>query len=329
MENTQNTQTFRFDSLNRAPTELEIAEYKKYLKKSNNDYTSWALWLTVLAAVIFNFFTNGTEVFASGVMVVWLVGMILFFHVASSRAKVRGAKLYVFAKDNELIYVPERSKIDKEGAIFGIGSGRSLVDIFKAPEGIEVANYRYTTGSGKTTQSHHWSYLAIKLERHLPHMILDARANNWFGNSSNLPQALKGTQKLLLEGDFNNYFTLYAPEEYKTDALYVFTPDVMLALVESSHNYDIEIIDDTMYVYQHTFFDFTRPETWNEIHKLVSVLRPELHKQTKHYADEKIGDRSQDIVASQGRRLKSNNTFVYFFVAIVIFLIFIFTVVYK
>ena len=72
--------------------------------------------------------------------------------------------------------------------IFGIGSSRQATDLVRGdrPRFVEFGNYAYTTGSGKNRTTHHWGYVAVKLDVPLPHIVLDATSNNaLFG--SNLP----------------------------------------------------------------------------------------------------------------------------------------------
>src|SRR6185437_14086794 len=92
-----------------------------------------------------------------------------------------------------------------------------------------------------------WSYVAIRLDRKLPHMLLIAKENQGIGGSD-LPATYGSDQILSLEGDFDRYFTLYCPKKHETDALYVFTPDLMALLIDEARFFDVEIVDDWMFV---------------------------------------------------------------------------------
>ncbi|MBP9820725.1 zf-TFIIB domain-containing protein [Candidatus Saccharibacteria bacterium] len=56
-----------------------------------------------------------------------------------------------------------------------------------------------------------------------------------------------GFQKISLEGDFDNYFSLYAPESQQTQVRYVFDPAAMEYVVDYCQNYFWEIYNDTIY----------------------------------------------------------------------------------
>jgi len=89
-------------------------------------------------------------------------------------------------------------------------------------------------------------YVAIPLTTNLPNILLLSRLNT---SSGDLWRAIPPqTEKLSLEGDFDNYFTLYAPSGYATDALYLFTPDIMVNLMDKAAAYDVEIIDDWVFL---------------------------------------------------------------------------------
>ena len=45
-----------------------------------------------------------------------------------------------------------------------------------------------------------------------------------------------------LEGDFDRHFTLYAPDGYGRDALYLLTPDLMSRLIDSARAFDVSLL---------------------------------------------------------------------------------------
>jgi hypothetical protein len=166
-----------------------------------------------------------------------------------------------------------------------------------------VANYRYTVRRDKSSRVYRWGYLALKLDRRLPHMVLDATSNNLlFG--SNLPRRFGKDSVLSLEGDFDRYFTLYCPPEYGRDALYVFTPDLMALLIDESSAFDVEIVDDWMFVYSTEPFDLLQPAVWQRLDRIVDTVGAKTLRQTERYADERVVDPRRGIVAPQGRRMR-------------------------
>lgn len=199
---------------------------------------------------------------------------------------------------------------NRPGIIFEHGDSRVFKELLTATNQpfAEIGNFQYTVGSGRNRSNRMYGFIRIKLPRRLPHMVLDSRRNNIFGNFTNLPTAFSNSQKLELEGDFNKHFTLYAPTEYAHDALYVFTPDVMQALVDSVAGYDCEVIDDSLYIYSSAQLQITNPATLEKLVNLSHVLRREFTDQTDYYADARVADRSLNLVAPSGARLKTTLT---------------------
>ena len=158
-------------------------------------------------------------------------------------------------------------------------------------------------------------------------MLLDAKANNTnlFGKSlaSNLPVSLRKDQVLSLEGDFDKYFTLYAPKDYERDALYIFTPDLMTLLIDNAHSFDAEVVDNRLYIYirqQGKNTSMTQPHFIYQLLSIIHVVGMKLHRQSDYYADELVGDRSIDIVATGGRRLRRGINWVTAAIVIVVLL---------
>ncbi|HEU4808385.1 MAG TPA: hypothetical protein VFT01_08990 [Homoserinimonas sp.] len=215
-----------------------------------------------------------------------------------------------FASANQLTYSTGVKNPAYPGLIFSHGDSRQTSDNYQSVAGpqFDLGNYRYTTGSGKEKKTHTWGYLALRLERKLPHMVLDARGNNGILGGSTLPTSFRRDQKLSLEGDFDKYFTLYCPREYERDALYVFTPDLMALLIDEGAAFDVEIVDDWMFVYSVQPFALDEAKTVHRLFSIIETIGVKMLRQTDRYADERIGDSTIDLVAPRGQRLKKGTT---------------------
>ncbi len=211
-----------------------------------------------------------------------------------------------FAEANGLHYEPVSIAPTYPGAIFGIGTSRQVTDHFRTTgeRFLDFGNYRYVTGSGKNRSTHDWGFLALHLDRALPHMLLDSRANNGLLGATNLPAVFSREQVLSLEGDFNRYFTLYCPRQYERDALYVFTPDLMALLIDEAAPFDVEIVDQWMFVYSARPFALGDPATYQRLLGIVSTVGAKTLTQTDRYVDERVGEFAANLVAPQGQRLR-------------------------
>jgi hypothetical protein len=244
------------------------------------------------------------------VAIVAVIGLTVYrYLVASSGRWEKLLRKARFAAHNSLTYLPGQKGINYPGIIFGRGSDRRSTDNYLSTgdQRFDIGNYQYTTGSDKNKTTHTWGYLAFQLERRLPHMVLDARKNNQL-LASNLPASFRRDQRLSLEGDFDRHFTLYCPRAYERDALYVFTPDLMALLIDESSSFDVEIVDDWMFVYSSEPFRLDDAATVSRLFRIINTVGAKARRQTDRYADERIGDPTIDLVAPQGTRLKSAST---------------------
>jgi hypothetical protein len=69
-----------------------------------------------------------------------------------------------------------------------------------------------------------------------PILALTRRSLALFGRSD--------LEKLALEGDFDNYFSILIPKGSEVDALSVLTPDVMEIMVDNGRGIDLEVRDN-------------------------------------------------------------------------------------
>lgn len=222
-------------------------------------------------------------------------------------------RLFCFAKDNGLSYIPSATGYHRQGIIFERGYSRKIIDsISSSVEGeiiYEFANYESVVGSKDDKKVYRDGYIMVQLQRNLPHIVLDSKANNhnFLGkNYSNLAMKFDKNQKLSLEGDFDKYFTLYAPKEYEQDALYVFTPDLMALFIDESSPYDAEIIDNKLYIYSNKHFNLQDIATIERIFKIIFLVGGKALAQTNRYSDERVGNRASDVIEKSGRRLKKD-----------------------
>lgn len=274
---------------------------------------------------------NSGDPFAAVVPLIFTFGVIAIIAFALikgigsiSRRWELWARMDGFARANGMIFSPRDSYPGYPGAIFQIGDTRQAVDHLRSGANatqpgrfFDFGNYRYTTGSGKNRTTRTWGFLAFHLDRKLPNMVLDSRANNGFFGS-NLPATFTRDQILPLEGDFDRYFTLYAPKEYERDALYVFTPDLMALLIDEAAPFDVEIIDDWMFVYSNIAFRTGDANLYARLFRIMDTVGTKTLTQTDRYVDERVGTFAANIVAPAGARLKRRVSIASVIVAVVV-----------
>lgn len=164
------------------------------------------------------------------------------------------------------------------------GGTRSAESVRYTKSGIKVTT---RVRSGSPVSSIDVGYLAIRLPRFLPNMILDAGRNDGLIGSS-LARPPKENQRLSLEGDFDRHFRLYVPKGYERDALYVFTPDLMALLIDETGDLDVEVRDDLLIVMKPGGFAWADPATWQRFDRIRAVVGAKFHDRTDMYVDERV-----------------------------------------
>lgn len=110
---------------------------------------------------------------------------------------------------------------------------------------------------------------AVELPHAMPHLVIDSLMAG-----EHLATEFNRSQRLELEGDFNEHFAVYAADKRELDALIVLAPDIMLRFLQLGATCDVEFIDKKMYVSKsHTSVD---AKAYAEVLKTINVLLAEL-----------------------------------------------------
>ncbi|GGE97363.1 hypothetical protein [Mycetocola zhadangensis] len=225
----------------------------------------------------------------------------------------RHYRLATFAHENGMSYVPgpipgaHLTPWQERGEL---ALTRVMRPISDPP--IEFANYLLDSGTSKSRNSNFGGICSIKLPLSLPHIVLRAKD----GRPDLASAAPAGSQALSLEGNFDNYFTLYCPRGYEQDALYLFTPDVMATLIDRVNGFDVEIIDDWLFLESSRDVVTTNPETWHNVVTATTALTQKVERWVR-WRDTRVPATSAEFsraaatlsasmprVAQSGRRLR-------------------------
>lgn len=207
-------------------------------------------------------------------------------------------------------------RVHYPGLIFQIGVDPKVPQhlVRTGDDYLDIGNYEYTIRAGNKSFSYRYGFVAIKLDRMMPHMVLDSAKNNFLG-ATTLPVGFHRGQILSLEGGFDQHFTLFCPKQYERDALYVFTPDLMALLIDEAGVVDVEVIDDWVFLYRFGGFDLDEPATMEKLFRIIDTVGAKLLSRSRRYADsrmdatdagaEAVGGRmAANLVATPGVRLK-------------------------
>ena len=86
-------------------------------------------------------------------------------------------------------------------------------------------------------------------------------------------------------GDFGRHFTLYVPVGFEKDALCVFTPDLMAALIDSAPGAFVEMRNKHMTVGFPRVIDFARESEWLLLSGILAGMGAKVVRRTSLYID--------------------------------------------
>lgn len=313
---------------------IALAEIFRVMKSEAKSLPTWEQWVTLLIAsfLIFQMFLvimmaiSNKDAFIALPLIAFLlvVGVtVIYSWIGRIRTTL---SLERFSIANSFFFTEKMIDPGYSGLLFNHGHSRiatnAIDGIYKGRD-FSLFNYSYTIGGGKNRQTYRYGVIRVHLSRRLPHVVLDAKANNLLGKLSNLPSFFSASQKLQLEGDFNIYFNLYVPEGYGIDALYFLTPELMALLVDKGQKYDIEVVDNVLFLYRAEPFK-CEEQMLQEAFDIIEHLGGEFEENTERYRDERVGSKVLNTVAMPGRRLKQGVGWPVVVFIIIIILMFIF-----
>lgn len=223
-------------------------------------------------------------------LVLLILSVVAVLLLRRHRTMAEEWRLDAFARANGFEFAAASDPPERPGLIFGAGRSRRIDRAIRGETSrfLELANYRYTTGSGKNRTVHRWGYAAVRIGSPLPHIVLDTVGNNGLFGSSNLPASFDRSQRLRLEGDFDEHFELYCPAGYERDALYLFTPDIMVDFIDHAARFDVEIVDDWLFLYARgREFVTVDPTALADVFSIVDAVTTRL-EQWERWRDERL-----------------------------------------
>lgn len=163
----------------------------------------------------------------------------------------------------------------------------------------------------------------LPLRRPVPNMLLQSTTGRVLRR---LGVALNESQRLAVEGDFDTRFTLYCPADYQSDALYMFSPDLLGLLMDTADGYDIEIVDNRVLIYAPARA-FSTSDQLAVLPDLARLLPDTFDRQTRRYRDKRRtyaeledpfrraqltsttqGTEHRHVIGSAGHRLRTRTT---------------------
>lgn len=164
--------------------------------------------------------------------------------------KLKGAAFDQFLTDNGWNKTLTESTDNVATSLLGVGHDTSVGSAFMGSyKGVSFTAviYHYTTGSGKSEQTHQIADVHFSLSKQFPLVVLDDKHNNtWV--ISDLPGRIPNGVALQTEGNFNERYKVTVLPDTQQTVLEWMTPDFMSELMDNSAKGDIEIESNNLYI---------------------------------------------------------------------------------
>lgn len=199
-----------------------------------------------------------SSVFMLGV-VGFMVGLFYYMFIVLP-ARLRKNFLQ-FAGSHGLTYGVAAQSIGYRGILPGNASNLVAGKDTQTNRQVQLFHYVHVVGSGKNRKEYDRTVLALSVKRTDSHIFVNSRVNDMTEQVD-----LAKSQRFTAEGDFGKYFDIYSPEGQQIQALSIFAPDAMSFVMGECGFYDIEIVNDTLYVY-----DYKLRRTQQELEDLYQL----------------------------------------------------------
>ena len=179
-----------------------------------------------------------------------------------------------FAATNRLIYREASDVADHAGAVFHFGFQGERFGFFESLAGppSEYGSYRWTTSSGRHATTHMIGYVALRLERSFPAMLLDIGVAPGAFTMDPFARVRRPGRTVSL----GRGLLLSCEPRFERAARRVFATDVVGLLLDDGPRLDVEVVEDWLFLYSGKPFDWLHPGTWERLFVLGDRLRERL-----------------------------------------------------
>ena len=194
--------------------------------------TSWWFWVIIVI--------SGVELFFYGNA--WLLLLALFYYMSATN-KYIDAFWNQIAKNNGWQYKGFVDDINEKGIMFRQGKAQDIKHLIEGSvEGrpFRMFNYSFKIGEDKDEKTYWYTVFAFRFAGSFPHIYLNNKHNSY---------SISVGEKLSLPSEFEKQFILSAPRKYETEALEIFTPDVLTKLLDGGFTHDVELVDHELIMF--------------------------------------------------------------------------------
>jgi len=227
--------------------------------------SSWVFWFLIIGGVLFVFVLQVFSVIVDIFNALLFASVPVLIYVAYVYGDVKKKFWEEFAKVNGWEYLENGDASREVGLMFRQGHSKKISNqisgVLEDGRHFKIFEYEFSIGHGKQRRVYNYVVFSFKFDGSFPELYLNNKHNSY---------NIYTGKKLSLPKEFEEKFTLSAPEEYEIEALEIFTPDVLAALIDGDFKHDIEFIDSRMIIFRDKLiYDFNILES--ELRKALEL----------------------------------------------------------
>lgn len=221
----------------------------------------WEVLAAILAVKVLSVSNgNSNSGTGRGLGYMFVAPFVLFSAwIARIRKQFEDAFLEEFARANNYSFDKNDTVDETYGTIFRLNGDLRISDVVTGTyknSDLRLFLYQLTVDAGRSQYTYTDTVIELDLHGQLPHLLMMNRASKYRQLGIAGASGLKNSP-LQLEGDFNKYFTLYAPKGNEMEALEIFSPDTMALMEDASKHFNVEFAGNRVYIYINGFVTTT------------------------------------------------------------------------
>jgi len=234
----------------------------------NKVSSEWFFWVPIIFFFFFGF----------------IVLIIPFLYFLFELNKMRATFWKEFAdlngwkyKENHEGEIPDlfsSNSNNEQGIMFKEGSMGNIsneIDGIIDNRHFRIFCYQFSVGSGKSKKTYYYTVFAFSFNGSFPHIYLNNKNNSW---------GIHLEEKIPLPLEFEKKFSLHAPKKYEIEALEIFTPELLVKLLDLNFPYDVEFVNQEILIFTDgQINDFPQLENkFNKAFELKDLIDTKLDK---------------------------------------------------
>lgn len=175
------------------------------------------------------------------------------------------------------------------GRLFNYGRKKHISNVLSGTfesYPIRLFHYSYTVGSGKNSKTHHFTVFECSFEKTIfPFIYLQSKTMTAWSRRLGA-RGISQDVEISLESPYEKSFRLFTTLKYEIETLQIFTPEVLLFLIERAHNFSIEFADNRLYIYDDAHisnYDDLK-ELFDVAHEILARVNPLLDRLHNDFA---------------------------------------------